>query len=272
MRRGRAGNERRTPLHFIRAHLCCICGNSLFAFPSVPPCLGGAFRRRRPWPPFPTGARYDLGMSRAIIAAIVVLVTCSMNPAADPKVLFEDPLKRKLGEGWSWLREDAGGHRVTDAGLEIRIQPGDANTVKNALVRAAPDRSKGRYAVEVTVTSLAKPVNQWEQAGITWYVDGKPAFKLVKELVDGKIVVWPGGAPDPGESVRLRVVVSADAFTAQYRPVGADGKPVGDWRTAATGKLPPPKDDQVSLQCYHGPRDAEHWARFSDFRIVEAAE
>jgi hypothetical protein len=202
-------------------------------------------------------------MKLAIPPAVIVFV-CSMVLAAEPKTVFTDPLKEKLGEGWSWLREDRAAHRMTKDGLEIRIQPGDANTVKNALVRAAPDRSKGKYAVEVTVSSLAKPVKQWEQAGMTWYVDGKPAFKLVKELVDGKIVVWPGAAPDPGQTVRLRVIVSADSFVAQYKPGGE-----GEWRTAEKGKLPQARNDQISLQCYHGPENEEHWVRFTDFRISE---
>ena len=108
---------------------------------------------------------------KLVIPAAVVVVMCCVIMGAEPKaVIFTDPLKEKLGEGWSWSREDAQAHRLTKDGLEIRIQPGDANTVKNALVRAAPDRSKGRYAVEVTVSSLAKPVKQWEQAGMTWYV------------------------------------------------------------------------------------------------------
>jgi hypothetical protein len=207
------------------------------------------------------------GMTSTTFAAIASL--CGLFFAADPKVLFEDPLKDKLGDGWAWLREDKAGHRITGSGLEIRIQPGDANTVRNVLVRPAPDRSKAKYAVEVTVTSLATPTNQWEQAGITWYVDGKPAQKLVKELVDGKVVVYPDGAPDPGQSVRLRLIVSKDSFVTQYQPVGQDGKPTAGFKTSAKRKLPPPKNDQISLQCYHGPKDAQHWVRFSDFRIVE---
>jgi hypothetical protein len=210
-----------------------------------------------------------MAVMKLAIRPAVIVVLCCVILAAEPKAVFTDPLKEKLGEGWSWLREDAQAHRMTKDGLEIRIQPGDANTVKNALVRAAPDRSKGKYAVEVTISSLAKPVQQWEQAGMTWYVDGKPAFKLVKELVDGKIVVWPGGKPDPGQAVRLRVIVSADSFVAQYKPVGAAGKAEGEWRLADKGKLPPPRNDQISLQCYHGPADSEHWVRFSDFAISE---
>jgi hypothetical protein len=194
------------------------------------------------------------------------LVFFAILLAADEKIMFEDSLRDQLKDGWLWLREDEPGRRITKNGLEIRLQPGDANTVKNALVRPAPDRSKGTYAIEVTVTSLSQPINQWEQAGLTWYIDNKPAFKLVKEFVDGKVVIWPGAAPDPGQSVRLRIIVSKDSFIAQYKP---HGKFDQDWRTADKGKLPAPSNDQISLQCYHGPKDKEHWIRFTDFRIVE---
>lgn len=63
------------------------------------------------------------------------------------------------------------------------------------------------------------------------------------------------------------LIVTADSFTAQYRLGGQ-----GEFQTAATGKLPPPGKDQVSLQCYQGPPDAEHWIRFDDFRILRHAE
>jgi hypothetical protein len=151
--------------------------------------------------------------------------------------------------------------------LEIRVRPGDANTVRNALVRLAPDRRQGRFAIEVTVTNQQPPKQQYEQAGITWYTSGKPVFKLVKELVDGQLMIIPGRKPMTNDSVQLRLVVTADSWTAQFRPGGQ-----GEFQTAETGKLPPPGDDRVSLQCYHGPTEAEHWIRFDDFRIQKLAD
>ena len=41
------------------------------------------------------------------------------------------------------------------------------------------------------------------------------------------------------------------------------------FQTAATGELPPPNNDQVSIQCYHGPPDEEHWIRFEQFSIKQ---
>ena len=58
------------------------------------------------------------------------------------------------------------------------------------------------------------------------------------------------------------LLVTADSWEAQYCP--SDGT---EFQTAATGELPPPSDDQVSIQCYNGPPEGEHWIRFENFCI-----
>jgi hypothetical protein len=183
------------------------------------------------------------------------------------EVVFEENFDGKLEENWQWLREDPAHWRVRDGGLEIFVQPGVADTVRNALLRPAPDRSEGTYAIEVTVTNHTHPSQQYEQAGITWYSGGKPVFKEVKELIDGGLYIIPGKKAMPTKSVRLRLLVTADSWEAQYRPQGES-----EFRTAATGELPPPGDDQVSIQCYNGPPDEEHWIRFESFCIKLLSE
>jgi hypothetical protein len=183
--------------------------------------------------------------------------------AAEPEMDFEDSLKGNLGSGWEWLRENPKAWRTGKQGLEIRVEPGLAGTVKNALLRKAPDRAQGRYAIEVTVEFTAPPTQQYEQAGITWYQGTKPVFKLVHEFIDGKLYIIPGKKPAPGLWVQLRLVVSQDKFIAQFRE-----EPKGEIQTAAAGKLEPGENEQVSIQCYNGPANAEHWIRFSDFRIL----
>ena len=116
----------------------------------------------------------------------------------------------------------------------------------------------------MTVSNHTRPTRQYEQAGITWYHKGKPVFKLVKELIDGDLYIIPGKKPLATNKVQLRLIVTAEGFTAQYRP---DCK--GEFKLAAAGKLPKPDADQVSIQCYNGPPDAEHWIRFDDFRILK---
>jgi regulation of enolase protein 1 (concanavalin A-like superfamily) len=206
-------------------------------------------------------------MRRYLCAVVGGAMLSGLAAAAEPRVVFEDRFEGKVGEGWSWLRENLDAWRIKEGALEIRVEPGVAPTVKNALVRKAPDRSKGKFAIEVTITLTADPTRQYEQAGITWYRDKNPVFKLVHEFIDGKTYIIPGRIPTATKTIQLRLVVTADRFTAQFRP---DGK--GEFRTAAEGPLPAGRDEQVSLQCYNGPPDAEHWIRFDDFRIVELAE
>jgi len=206
-------------------------------------------------------------MKRALLIAVAWSLGCYSLLAAQPRVIFEDTFNGKLGQGWTWLRENPDAWRIEDDALEIRVEPGVAHTVKNALLRPAPDRSQGKFAIDVTVTNTAEPTRQYEQAGITWYHGGRPVFKLVKELIDGKTWIIPGRKPMPAKSVQLRLIVTAGGWIAQYRP---DGK--GEFLVAAEGKLPAPGEDQVSIQCYNGPPDAEHWIRFDDFRIVHLPE
>ncbi len=74
----------------------------------------------------------------------------------------------------------------------------------------------------------------------------------------------PGTAiGDKGAVVRKQ----QEIWTAQFRP---DDK--SEFETAASGKLPEAGDDQVNIQCYNGPPDAEHWIRFDGFRISKLAE
>lgn len=193
---------------------------------------------------------------------------CRAQPAAmaespaDRQVVFEDRFEGRLADGWTWLRENPESWRLRDGALEIRIEPGNAQTVNNALLRPAPDRREGKFAFEVTVT-MPRLTQQYEQAGITWYTDGKPVFKLVKELVDGELRIIPGHKPMDAETVQLRLVVEGEQWIAQYRP-----NATGEFLTAAEGTLPGPGDDQVSIQGYHGPPEVERWVRFENFRIL----
>ena len=181
------------------------------------------------------------------------------------KTLFEDDFDGKLDSGWTWLRENRTHWRFADGGgLEIRVEPGVADTVKNALLRPAPNRNEGTYAVEVTVMNHTLPIQQYEQAGITWYNAGKPVFKEVKELIDGDLWIIPGRVSMRTQSVRLRLIAGADSWEATFRPEGET-----EFQTAAQGALPPHDNDQVSIQCYNGPPDAEHWIRFENFRISQ---
>ena len=204
----------------------------------------------------------------SIVLACLVSLTffCArLQSTPEDEIVCHDQFEGQLADGWKWIRENGAHWCVRDVALEIRVVPGLAGTVNNALVRAAPDRSAGTFAIEVDVTNLSEPTQQYEQAGLTLYRDDKPVFKFVKELVDGQMMMIPGRKTISGhQTLQLRLIVTANSYTAQYR---SDGK--GDFQTAASGKLRPPGKEQISIQCYNGPTDEEHWIRFDNFRIVK---
>ena len=204
-------------------------------------------------------------MKRTVWSCGLIVVLSCLSVHAEERVVMEDTFDKELQPGWTWLREDPQAWRLRDGALEIRVQPGLAETVKCALVRDVPAGQPGtKWAYEVTITNLSTPIQQYEQAGITWYHDEKPVFKLVKELVDGQLMIIPGRVPLESESVQLRLVVSGRDYEAQFRP---DAE--GEYQVVAKGQLPAGGKHQVSLQCYNGPPEAEHWIRFDNFRVLE---
>lgn len=221
--------------------------------------------------------RLSMGVGTVICAAVIMTGRAGKaEEAAAPtpteakteaEIVFADDFRGpELEKGWRWIREHEGYWRLREGGLEIRAEPGLADTVRNALVRPLPGRDQAKWIVEVAVSNLVPPTEQYEQGGITLYNDGKPVFKLVKERIDGGLYIIPGRVPLEGNRVVLRLVLTADRFTAQFLSEGEK-----EFRTAAEGPLPPPKNDEISIQCYHGPTDAEHWIRFENFRILRAA-
>jgi regulation of enolase protein 1 (concanavalin A-like superfamily) len=208
------------------------------------------------------------------IVLSVLFLTPGVNAGA---LLFRDDFKGKPGEGWSWVRENPDAWRVTDRGLEVRVEPGNlwghANNAKNVLVRPAPDLTKG--GIEILAVVHNQPTNQYEQVNLSWYYDDSHMVKLGQELVHGKLSIVMGREeqdktrtiailPWDSDSVQLRMLVKGNQLRGEYRVPGAT-----NWREAGECDLPAPPGGtpKISLQFYQGPRDAEHWARVSEFEI-----
>jgi hypothetical protein len=171
-------------------------------------------------------------MRQLLLLPFAASILAGAAAAAEPKVLFEDSFDKKLGDGWTWLRENTDAWRINDGGLEIKVEPGVAHNVKNALLRKSPDRSKVKFAIEVTITFTSAPTQQYEQAGITWYHEEKPIFKLVDERIDGELWIIPARKPAPKRTVQLQLVVDGTKRTARFRE---DLK--GEFQTVDEGEL-----------------------------------
>jgi len=211
------------------------------------------------------------------ILLVTVLVIANSSAV---EVLFQDDFKGKLGDGWSWRREHREAWRVTDRGLEVRIEPGNmwgpANNAKNVLLRPAPNASADE--IEISVKVETHPTSQYEQADLVWYYDDGHMVKIGRELVDGQVSVVMGREesdrtrtikiiPIQSDFVRLKLMVKGNHIRGQFQTPGSY-----TWQTAGECDLPVVAEikPSISLQFYQGPADAEHWARVSEFRIQRA--
>ena len=206
---------------------------------------------------------------------IVALMLWIVVSAHADEVLFQDDFNNRLGEGWSWVREDPKGWRVTEHGLQVRVQPGNmwgsGNNAKNVLVRSVPDPAQGELEISVNITN--RPTEQYEQVDMAWYYDDSHMVKLGQELVDGKLSIVMGREeadktrtiaiiPLNSFSVRLRFLVTGNQIRGEFRTPDSEV-----WQKVGECDLPVHGQPKVSLQFYQGPANTEHWARVTAFRI-----
>jgi regulation of enolase protein 1 (concanavalin A-like superfamily) len=212
------------------------------------------------------------------LLTIILALGCLAGSVHAQETLFHDDFRGRLGEGWSWVREHREAWRVTERGLEVRIEPGNMwgpqNNARNVLVRPAPDARNAEIEISARVEN--NPTNQYEQTDLVWYYDDSNMVKLGQELVDGKLSVVMGR--EEGDRTRTVAIIPITSTSVQLRLVAKDGHLRGqfripsesDWRevgqcTMPTGANKPPK---ISLQFYQGAEEARHWARVTDFSVV----
>lgn len=215
------------------------------------------------------------GILPTLVGALSLM---SLSAAAAETVLFEDPFDGRLADGWSWVREEPSAWRVQDGAVELRVLPGNlwggANDARNVLVRPAPPPDGGE--IEVTVKFTSAPTGQYEQVNLAWYYDDRHMVKIGREIVDGPVCVVMGREerdqcrtiarpPVSGGWYKLRLTVSEGKIRGAYWAEGTSG-----WTDAGSCTLPAPPggSPKISLHAYNGPKDKEHWARITEFRVV----
>lgn len=213
-----------------------------------------------------------------IVRFVVVGVLGAVAMLASDELVFKDEFRGRLGNGWTWIREEPSAWRVREGALELRILPGNlwggANNSRNVLVREAPPLEGGE--LEITVKFENQPTGQYEQVNLAWYYDDSHMVKLGREIVDGPVCVVMGREerdqcrtiarpPVSGGWYRLRLIVSGNQIRGQYWPEGAN-----QWADAGSCDLPVPANGKpkISLHSYNGFSDREHWARITEFKVV----
>ena len=105
-----------------------------------------------------------------MLTKLAILVLAILADAPDAHLIFHETFRGKIDAGWRWVREDPKAWRLTDHGLEVRIQPGNmwgpANNARNVLVRPAPDPQP--QTLEITAAVENHPTHQYEQVDLVW--------------------------------------------------------------------------------------------------------
>ena len=195
-----------------------------------------------------------------------------MGQDAGERVLFADPFKGKLAEGWHWIRPTDSDWSASDDGLRIKSLPGTlwltSNNAKNLLLRQLT--ATNGYSLSVAVTS--EPSRNGEQAGLLLYVDDDNYIKVVREFYQGQLhLIFAREEEGRGEGIRylpntqnpvvLRLSVKDSAVTASYRnPESREWYALGT--CAALKRFP-----RAGLFTHGGDPQADRRVRYNGFEI-----
>ena len=210
---------------------------------------------------------------------VVFLLLATANAAsAQEKVLFADPFTDKLADGWSWVREDPKGWRLDKGALVLRTSSGGIfmkeNGGHNIALRTPPEVKEGKLAVEVLTEN--EPTNMYENSGLIWYYDDDNYTILVKEKIGADALVHlfserdgkPGTAFHKkftgGNSVWFRMELEPGKLTGRYRTGAKE-----EWQTLGQCDLLPGREAKVGLTTAYAAKDAEHYTRFREFRMLQ---
>jgi regulation of enolase protein 1 (concanavalin A-like superfamily) len=217
-------------------------------------------------------------MKRLLLAATLGVLGTGVTGADNPpkeKVIFEEQFTGKLGEGWSWIREDPRAWRIDKGALVLRALPGylhaQYNDSRNVLLRALP-ASEHSLAIEVYVES--EPKVQFEHAGVVWYVDDDHYVALFQEVLGGKVelqmVAEKEGKPrfavaqHGAKGVWVRLLISAGTINGQYRSSETES-----WRDVGQFEVPAKVPARVGVMAGGATKEAERYVRLRAFRILE---
>ena len=212
-----------------------------------------------------------------LLTAVLAAALGAVVAADKEHVLFTEPFDGKLADGWFWVREDPKAWKIDKGSLVVRTSMGslwqNQNNNRNLLLRKPPAAKNSRLLIEVRVEN--EPSNGFEHAGLVWYYDDDNYAILVKEKVgagpiiqlvsetQGRPKVGFAQKPYKGKTVWLRMEVSGGRIRGQYRATEKD-----TWQTLGQCDLPGKGEAQFGLLTGYAPKNVEHFARFSKFRIL----
>lgn len=212
----------------------------------------------------------------AVIGTLVASAPAISLANDNEKIMFAEKFTSPLSAGWFWIRENPKAWKVENGMLLLQSLPGyvyrEHNDAQNVLLRPVPVTSK---ALILEVFLENQPEILYEHAGLYWYYDDDNYVCLLKEWMGQEVRLRivrekdangdiSGETPYDAEGVWLRLVVGGGRATAYYRQTDKV-----DWKKMGEVDLPSKGEPKLGLNAGGGPENAERWARFSHFRIIE---
>ena len=221
-------------------------------------------------------------MRAILLVPVLATVFCAGPVTAAETVLFEDSFKTGLSEKWQVVGLDKKDYRVKDDGLEMRVQVGKPKNPPMLKV-VVPFEEKGILSASVTITLLDEFTTDGECAGLYLTTNGSREFSAEKKRVKGNVVFSPGkhvfkgkkgeeGNRDSYDVIYTEATKDPLRIIAQgnygFFQVGPSAK--GEYQTFFHSILKDEvKERGFSLAACGAPEKANHWVRFSEFKVVK---
>lgn len=219
------------------------------------------------------------------LPAVALFVLGMASPTFAEDVLFADYFRNGLSEKWEVVGLDKKDYRVRDGGLEMRVQPGKLTDQGPMIKVVLPFTAADTVIVSVRVTLLNPFTVENEFVGVHLLTDGSREFAAKKERIDGKTVFAPGkyqfiGKPgERGDPEKYTITYANESDLAGPLRIIVD-------RGNAFFQVGPSLDDKYQtffhsaigqkatsrgfcLTAAGAPDKAEHWVRFTEFRVVK---
>ncbi|VTR94172.1 Uncharacterized protein OS=Planctomyces brasiliensis (strain ATCC 49424 / DSM 5305 / JCM 21570 / NBRC 103401 / IFAM 1448) GN=Plabr_1214 PE=4 SV=1 [Gemmata massiliana] len=217
------------------------------------------------------------------LAATMLFVFAA--PCRSEDVIFEDAFKDGPSKKWEPVGLDKKDYRVKDGGLEMRVQNGPAKKGMPVLKVILPFKTTDTVIVSVKVTPLDEFTADGEFAGVDLWTDGSPEFAAKKERVKGKLVFAPGKYVFKGKKGEEGDVEKYEVKYTEVTKDAGDLRITVDRGTAFFSVGPSPKGEYTGffhsalqrdvkecgfcLTAAGAPEKANHWVRFTDFKVVK---
>ena len=216
----------------------------------------------------------------------LALVLALGGPARAEDVLFEDTFKDGLSPKWQVVGLDKKDYRVKDGGFEMRVQNGVAKKDPPMLKVVLPFKAGDTLTASVRVKPLDGFTADGERGGLYLTADGSRDFSAEKKRVNGKLVFSPGKQTFKGkkgeegdrakydvtyteaeeEAGPLRIIVEQGRHA--YFQIGPSAKK-GYQTFFYSAVDDEAKERGFCLTAGGAPDKADHWVRFTDFKVVK---